>query len=89
VAISDIAATADTPRRPARCGVCNALDSLPAKESKALLSLLANPAVRYVALSEELAADKDYPLDLHYEVLRRHARGRCAARTMLRAAVTR
>lgn len=74
---------------PPRCAVCNALEDLPAEQSAALLGLLSNPNVRYVTLSEELAADKDYPLNLHYESLRRHARGRCAARTLLRKAVER
>lgn len=89
MAITDLAqAATEGPSRggPPRCAVCNALEDLPAEQSAALLALLANPNVRYVTLSEELAADTDYPLDLHYESLRRHARGRCAARTLLRKA---
>lgn len=92
MALTDIAqaVSEQKPRGgPPRCNVCNALADLPAKQSAALLSLLANPNVRYVALSEALAADEDYPLNLHYESLRRHARGRCAARTLLRKAVER
>ena len=68
-------------RRGPSCAVCLALDTLPADESTALVALLSNSAWRYQGLSEVLEGEG---LDLPAQVLSRHARGRCAARTKLR-----
>ena len=89
MAIADIAEAArENPRGGSpRCCVCNALDDLPPTESAGLLELLSNPTKRYSELQEDLANDPDNPLDLSQDALRKHARGRCSARTVLRKPV--
>lgn len=89
MAIADIAAASRASSRggPSRCCVCNALDDLPPSESAALLEVLSNPNKRYTELAEDLRNDPDNPIDVGYEALRKHCRGRCAARTELRKAV--
>lgn len=76
-------ATTDTKKGPP-CAVCDALASLSDTDAAALRGLLANPNVRYQALSDALAADEDTPLDLPAGTLSRHARGRCSAKERLR-----
>ncbi len=69
---------------PRKCQVCVALADLPPKEAAALKNLLADPQWRYDKLSEALADDEDYPLNIHPDKLGKHARGNCGARDRLR-----
>lgn len=66
------------------CAVCEALNTLPDTEATALRQLLSDTSWRYEALSQALRADEDNPLDIAAPTLGRHARGRCAAREVLR-----
>ena len=83
MALSDLAERADTtPWRT--CVACHALDNAAPEQAKLLRELLANPAVRYTALSTELASDPEWLLDIDPQTLARHARGHCSAREKLR-----
>lgn len=86
MAFADIANTSPKrlPYYDRGCTVCQALDALPEAEAAALRKLLADPAWRYQALSEALAADPDNPLEILADTLSRHARGQCARREKLR-----
>lgn len=85
MAISDLAQTPATKavKGPA-CTVCTALASLPESEAAGLRKLLADPDWRYTELSDRLALDEDYPLEIPHGTLARHAKGRCSAREKLR-----
>ena len=83
MAISDLAKRVEE-KLWQKCLVCHALENLPDVEAAALRDLLANPRVRYSELSNDLARDEDYPLDIPAETLSRHARGGCSARERLR-----
>jgi hypothetical protein len=84
MAIVDIEAATGKVRKGPPCEVCEALSTLPESESAALRGLLADPTVRYSALSEALLNDPDSSLDINAFTLSRHARGKCAARERLR-----
>lgn len=84
MAISDIGTSKPTTYTPGpTCTVCSALASLTDSEADALRGLLADPMWRYQELSDRLAGEG---LNLSYQSLSRHARGRCMAREKLRGA---
>ena len=79
---------ADLASRPAspdhkQCATCWLLSILEPPLRDDLLGALANPAVKYVEIAEALA-DEGHVIAV--ETLRRHARGRCSARTKMRGA---
>ncbi|GAB3776731.1 hypothetical protein FB382_004380 [Nocardioides ginsengisegetis] len=84
MALSELAATVNAELPHRTCQVCHALAGIPTAEAAGLRSLLANPGLKYTAISDMVAADPDTPLLLHPDALSRHARGRCGAREMLR-----
>lgn len=86
MSISTIKARAQgTPvRKGPPCEVCEFIGTLTDDEADDLRSLLADPTVRYTAISDALNDDPDYEVSLSAPSLSRHARGRCAARTKLR-----
>ena len=81
MALADLAATPTGPAHK-QCWTCWALTELPPELQADLNAAMAHPAVRYELIELEL-------IDLGYTpaegAVRRHARGRCAARTKLRA----
>ena len=77
--------TAPKLRKGPPCTVCEALATLPPSEAEALNRHLRNPRYRYSLLSEDLAKDKDNPLEITANTLARHARGKCGARTKMRS----
>lgn len=83
MALSRLAATKERPVE-GRCQVCAALAMLPPQEAEAFRSMLADPTWRYTELSAALAADEDTPLNIHADILGKHARGVCAAGEKLR-----
>lgn len=56
------------------CAVCHALRELPDDKAAILVDLLSNTQVRYTELSQELAKDPLWRLDLNHQVLSRHVR---------------
>lgn len=84
MAITDLAQAADQGIPWRTCATCHALTTLPADQAAAFRELLANPLVRYKTLADALATDPDYPLEIPWANLSRHARGDCDARENLR-----
>lgn len=82
MAVSDLQARPKSPWRT--CLTCHALEELDDKKAAILRDLLANPAVRYKELSDELRDDPEWGLDIPGDTLSRHARAGCAARERLR-----
>jgi hypothetical protein len=85
MALSDIAKAASTadPLPWRTCAVCHALATIPADEAQGLRDLLRGK-LRYSDIRDLIAQDADTPLQLDVDALSRHARGRCAAREVLR-----
>jgi hypothetical protein len=85
MALSDIAKAAKTadPLPWRTCAVCHALATIPEAEAEGLRDLLRGK-LRYSEISDLIAGDPDTPLDIDKDTLSRHARGRCAAREVLR-----
>lgn len=80
MAISDIKKPGKTKHGPT-CGVCQALEDLPPKESAALLRLLKDKNWRYTELAERLRAEN---IDLKHFQIGNHVRGNCDSGTKLR-----
>lgn len=75
MAVADLAKSSTPTKAPAgKCSVCHALNELPKDKAKTLVALLSNPQVRYMELSDELAADPDWSLVIDHQALSRHAR---------------
>lgn len=69
------------------CTVCQALIELPEADAAGLRTMLANKRLRFTEIQARIADDEDTPdwiRAIAHGTYRRHAKGQCAAREVLR-----
>lgn len=88
MAIADVAAIPPSgPDKGPPCSVCQALSELPADDAAGLRAMLADKRRRFSEIAELVGADPDTPQwvrNIAHGTYRRHARGQCSAREVLR-----
>lgn len=88
MAISDLASrTPTSPSKGPDCTVCQALLELPEADADGLRQMLADKRRRFSEIAELIGADPDTPAwvrNIAHGTYRRHARGQCSAREVLR-----
>lgn len=88
MAIADLASTPHAPlQKGPDCSVCQALAALPEADAQGLVTLLSDKRRRFSEIETLVSADPDTPdwvRAIQRNTYRRHARGQCAARTVLR-----
>ena len=88
MAISDLASSTPAPvSKGPDCTVCQALAELPEADAQGLRQMLADKRRRFSEIAELVAADPDTPTwvrNIAHGTYRRHARGQCSAREVLR-----
>ena len=88
MAIADVASIPPTdPDKGPACTVCQALAELPEADAQGLRLMLSDKRRRFSEIAELVAADPDTPTwvrNIAHGTYRRHARGQCSAREVLR-----